>query len=257
MAMLRALMSLAISAMLINLAMAANYTVGGPNGGWDTSTNVQTWASSQSFLVGDNLIFQYAPSHDVVEVPKTDYDSCQASNPIQSYSGGTTTIPLSSPGKRYFICGTAGHCSQGMKLQINTLATSAPPTPSPTIQPPTSEVTPLVPTPAPEESDAPSPTQTPAESTPTVLTPSPSDSPTQTPAESTPTVLPPSPSDSSSEDPSLSPSFTPPTESDQSHQTSSTGSSAETPSSSAHKQGSFLFNITMGVIFVMIMLQAY
>ena len=55
MAMLRALMSLAISAMLNNLAMAANYTVGGPNGGWDTSTNVQTWASSQSFLVGDNL----------------------------------------------------------------------------------------------------------------------------------------------------------------------------------------------------------
>ncbi|KAF3950445.1 hypothetical protein CMV_023805 [Castanea mollissima] len=237
MAMLRTLMSLAISAMLINLAMAANYTVGGPNGGWDTSTNIQTWASSQTFLVGDNLIFQYAPSHDVVEVPKADYDSCQASNPIQSYSGGTTTIPLSSPGKRYFICGTTGHCSQGMKVQINTLATSAPPTPSPTIQPPTSEVTPLVPTPAPEESDAPSPTQT--------------------PAESTPTVLPPSPSDSSSEDPALSPSFTPPTESDQSHQTSSTGSSAETPSSSAHKQGSFLFNITMGVIFVMIMLQAY
>ena len=55
MAMLRALMSLAISAILINLAMAANYTVGGPNGGWDTSTNVQTWASSQSFLVGDHL----------------------------------------------------------------------------------------------------------------------------------------------------------------------------------------------------------
>ncbi|KAL0002932.1 hypothetical protein SO802_016713 [Lithocarpus litseifolius] len=236
MAMLRALMSLAISSMLINLAMAANYTVGGPNGGWDTSTNIQTWASSQSFLVGDNLIFQYAPSHDVVEVPKADYDSCQARNRIQSYSGGTTTIPLSSPGKRYFICGTIGHCSQGMKLQINTLATSAPPTPSPTIQPPTSEATPLVPTPAPEKSDAPSPTQT--------------------PGESTPTVLPPSPSDSSSEDPSLSPSFTP-TESDQSHQTSSTGSSAETPSSSAHKQGSFLFNITMGVIFIMIMLQAY
>lgn len=55
MAMLRTLMSLAISAILINLAMAANYTVGGPNGGWDTSTNIQTWASSQTFLVGDNL----------------------------------------------------------------------------------------------------------------------------------------------------------------------------------------------------------
>lgn len=47
--------SLAIMAMLMELAMAANYTVGAPNGGWDTSTNLQTWASSQSFLVGDNL----------------------------------------------------------------------------------------------------------------------------------------------------------------------------------------------------------
>ena len=55
MTMLSTFMSLAISAMLIKLAMAANYTVGGTSGGWDTSTNLQTWASSQSFLVGDNL----------------------------------------------------------------------------------------------------------------------------------------------------------------------------------------------------------
>jgi len=55
MAMLRStLMSLAILAMLINLGMGANYTVGGANG-WDTITDLQTWASSQSFLVGDNL----------------------------------------------------------------------------------------------------------------------------------------------------------------------------------------------------------
>ncbi|GMY08686.1 uclacyanin 1-like [Fagus crenata] len=239
MTMLSTLMSLAISAMLIKLAMAANYTVGGTSGGWDTSTNLQTWASSQSFLVGDNLIFQYAPSHDVAEVSKADYDSCQASNTIQSYSGGTTTIPLSSPGKRHFICGTVGHCSQGMKVEINTLATSsAPPTPSPSIQPPASSVTPLdVPTPAPEESHASSPTQTP---------------------ESTPILLPPSPSDSSLDGPSSSPSFTPSTDQSESHQTSSSGSSAESPSSSsAHNKSGFLVNITMGFVFVMMMLKAY
>lgn len=55
MAVLRILVSLAATAMLIQLAMATNYTVGGPNGGWDITTDLQSWASSQSFLVGDNL----------------------------------------------------------------------------------------------------------------------------------------------------------------------------------------------------------
>lgn len=78
--------------------------------------------------------FQYSPSHNVLEVSKADYDSCQGSNSIQAYNGGSTTIPLSSPGKRYFICGTIGHCSQGMKLEVDTsLATTSapPPTASP------------------------------------------------------------------------------------------------------------------------------
>lgn len=41
--------------MLIKLAMAANHNVGGPNGGWDTNSDLQSWASSQKFSVGDNL----------------------------------------------------------------------------------------------------------------------------------------------------------------------------------------------------------
>ncbi|RDX77648.1 Uclacyanin 1 [Mucuna pruriens] len=111
-------------AILINLALATNYNVGGPNGGWDTNSNLQSWASSQTFSVGDSLVFQYPPNHNVVEVTKADYDSCQPTNPIQSYNDGTTTIPLTSAGKRYFICGTIGHCSQGMKVEIDTLATA-------------------------------------------------------------------------------------------------------------------------------------
>lgn len=38
-----------------NFAMAANYTVGDPNGSWDQSTDLTTWASSQTFVEGDNL----------------------------------------------------------------------------------------------------------------------------------------------------------------------------------------------------------
>lgn len=46
---------LLLGVLFIELAAAANYLVGGPNGGWDEATNQQTWASSHSFRVGDNL----------------------------------------------------------------------------------------------------------------------------------------------------------------------------------------------------------
>lgn len=105
-------------------------------------------------------VFQYPPNHNVVEVTKADYDSCQPVNPIQSYNNGATTLPLTSPGKRYFICGTMGHCSQGMKVEIDTLASaisSASPAASPSL--PDSPVISTIPSPAPEES-----TTSPAES---------------------------------------------------------------------------------------------
>lgn len=56
MAMQRTLVSLAVIAiMLIKLAMAVDHTVGGSNGGWDSSTDLQTWTSAQKFAVGDKL----------------------------------------------------------------------------------------------------------------------------------------------------------------------------------------------------------
>ena len=55
MGVLRTQMCLAIAAMLMSVAMAVTYTVGSPNGSWDTSTNLQAWATSKSFSVGDNL----------------------------------------------------------------------------------------------------------------------------------------------------------------------------------------------------------
>ncbi|KAL3714790.1 hypothetical protein ACJRO7_006658 [Eucalyptus globulus] len=130
------LMSLLFATLLLDLAVATNYVVGGLNGGWDTNTDQATWASSQTFLVGDNLIFQYSPGHDVSEVTKADYDSCQATSAIQTYTSGSTVIPLTSPGKRYFICSSPGHCAAGMKLQINTLTTSSAPSQSPATLPP-------------------------------------------------------------------------------------------------------------------------
>ncbi|XP_021811194.1 blue copper protein-like [Prunus avium] len=229
------LVSLVVATMLIELAMAASYNVGGPNGGWDSTTDLQTWASSQTFLVGDNLNFQYAPSHDVVEVSKADYDSCQASNSIQSYSGGSTTIPLSSPGKRYFICGTSGHCSQGMKLEVDTLATSAAPTASPLSPPP--QESPSIP--------APSSLDTPL--APETSTASPAQSP-----QSAPTLSPALPSELPIS-PASNPIDIPSTEAPTS--ISRTGSSAQPSSSSLNcKLGSLQASLTVGFSAVVIML---
>ncbi|KAK4484850.1 hypothetical protein RD792_007450 [Penstemon davidsonii] len=129
--MLKAFLWLATIAMSINLALGVNYTVGGQNGRWtQAGINYQTWASSITFLVGDNLIFQYSLNHNVNEVSKEDFDSCSASNPLQPrFTGGTTIITLTTQGSRYFICGTSNHCLLGMKVEIDTLATSeSPPT---------------------------------------------------------------------------------------------------------------------------------
>ncbi|KAL3820999.1 hypothetical protein ACJIZ3_006904 [Penstemon smallii] len=148
MKMLKAFLWLATIAMSMNLGFAVDYSVGGPNGGWTQGIDYQTWASSVTFLVGDNLIFQYSLNHDVTEVSEADFDSCSVNNPLRApLNGGTTTIPLTTPGSRYFICGTAGHCRTGMKVQIDTIAPSAPP--PPTIPPPVPRPPPSTPPPVP------------------------------------------------------------------------------------------------------------
>ncbi|GMG98660.1 hypothetical protein Nepgr_000500 [Nepenthes gracilis] len=118
--------NMAFTAMFFKLVAATNYIVGAPNGSWDLNTNFQKWASSNTFLLRDNLIFQYTPMHDVAEVSKLDYDSCQADNAIQSDGSGVTEFALTKPGKRYFICGIPGHCAQGMKMEVETLASVTP-----------------------------------------------------------------------------------------------------------------------------------
>ncbi|KAK4368460.1 hypothetical protein RND71_012252 [Anisodus tanguticus] len=201
MAMLRILMSLAAIAMLLGSAMATNYTVGGPGGGWDQTSDLQAWAASKSFFVGDTLIFSYAPSHSVLEVTKASFDSCEITSPIAIYTGGMTVISLASVGKRYFICGTGGHCTVGgMKLEINTLPKASPP-PAKPATPPTA--TPKAPPPS-------TPTSAPPPSTPTSAPPS----TPKTPPPSTPTTPPPSkPTTPPASAPSTTPVASPPSSS--------------------------------------------
>ncbi|CAH2059801.1 unnamed protein product [Thlaspi arvense] len=108
---------------LIGLAVATDHTIGGPSG-WTVGANLRTWAAGQTFAVGDNLVFAYPSAfHDVVEVTKPEFESCQAVKPLITFANGNSIVPLTTPGKRYFICGMPGHCTQGMKLEVNVIPT--------------------------------------------------------------------------------------------------------------------------------------
>ncbi|KAH9621124.1 hypothetical protein KSS87_000142 [Heliosperma pusillum] len=92
--------------------------------------------STQSFKSGSTLEFDYDKnSHNVLVVSKSDYDSCNANNPIQTFTDGKSVITLTQ-GAMYFICGIPGHCSQGgMKLQVN-VGESGGSTPATPVTPP-------------------------------------------------------------------------------------------------------------------------
>lgn len=69
-----------------------------------------------SFLV---VVFQYSSSYSVSEVTKGDFNKCDTRNALRTYSNGNSTITLTKPGSRYFVCGNKLYCLGGMKLQVN------------------------------------------------------------------------------------------------------------------------------------------
>ncbi|ERM99874.1 hypothetical protein AMTRI_Chr02g258950 [Amborella trichopoda] len=125
------LMVIVVVAMLSNLVLGNKFTVGSPGGGWGISTDIQTWAAANTFHPGDTLTFQHASTHNVLEVTKVAHDSCQLNSPLETHTDENTSIELTTPGKRYFICGTPGHCTQGMKLEIDTVSLASSPADSP------------------------------------------------------------------------------------------------------------------------------
>ncbi|KAK9133584.1 hypothetical protein Scep_013112 [Stephania cephalantha] len=195
-------MSFAIAALLFEMAIGETYIVGSPNGSWDENTNLQSWIKSQKFRVGDNINFQYGPPHSVVEVTEADYNSCQTSNPVQGYTNGNTMIRLSSPGKRYFICGVTSHCTGGMKIEVDTV----PAAPITSSTPPATPLTPPVPTfanPLMPPSPAPPLTPLPPPPPPVFSSQPPTAAPPQPSPTATPAVLPPAPSEAPSVSPDL------------------------------------------------------
>ncbi|CAA6658317.1 unnamed protein product [Spirodela intermedia] len=124
----KGLAAMAWVALLLECAIAATITVGAPSGGWDLSTDLSAWAASQTFSVGDTLVFQYGSTHDVLEVTKANYDACQKSSPIGTYNNGNTSSPCPLPAALSLICGVPDHCSSGMKLEVDVSGASPPST---------------------------------------------------------------------------------------------------------------------------------
>jgi hypothetical protein len=147
------LMLLAVVAVaLVQYAQGATtHDVGGADG-WAAPGLANTlsrsylsdWASTQTFVPGDSLFFEYTEgSHTVLDVTEASYANCTTSNPLQSWDAGNTTVTLNQTGMLYFICGVTGHCPAGQKVAINVTSASASPSPpSSTTPPPPSSTTP-------------------------------------------------------------------------------------------------------------------
>ncbi|KAI3919302.1 hypothetical protein MKW98_030438 [Papaver atlanticum] len=91
---------------------------------WDLSSDMNSWAKGKTFKVGDQLVFKYSSGlHSVVELSsEKEYKNCDIGNALDSKSSGSDEFKLTKAGTRYFACGTMGHCDQGMKVQIKTVA---------------------------------------------------------------------------------------------------------------------------------------
>ncbi|KAL6191868.1 hypothetical protein ACLB2K_038257 [Fragaria x ananassa] len=201
--MLVLLVAMALCGTCSGAAAGAAYEMGGPDG-WIIGTDYHQW-SSKEFHVGDTLLFSYSPYHNVIEVTKQGFESCDPSSPIAAYDSGSDSITLERPGHYYFLCGIPGHCNAGQKVEVvvSSLPTpvdnpvsslspapsglASPSTPSPAPSSPLS--TPSTPSPAPSAFSSPS--STPIQSSSVLSSPStPSPAPSGLSTPSTPSPAP-------------------------------------------------------------------
>ncbi|XP_071740693.1 blue copper protein-like [Rutidosis leptorrhynchoides] len=179
-----------------------------PSGGASAYT---TWASQQTFTVGDVFEFNFGDGqHDVAEVSEAAYGPCTSTNPISLTTTGPASLTLTTTGTHYYICTFTSHCQIGQKLTINVSSgatTMPPPTtpaspptttmppPTTTMPPPTTSASPPTTTPTPPSAMSP---MTPTEPCPPTTSPSssPTSPRTTTTTTTTNSMAPPSPPNS-------------------------------------------------------------
>lgn len=135
---------LTVISLVFGTASAASYTnhtVGPPPAGWffnattnTSSTNYSTWAATQTFNLGDFLIFNTNTNQTVVQTyNSTTYNNCTTDysddNDTLIFNSGATdfgqpltiSIPLTKVGPIYFFSDAGGdgvQCLHGMRFDI-------------------------------------------------------------------------------------------------------------------------------------------
>ncbi|KAL6174588.1 hypothetical protein ACLB2K_051234 [Fragaria x ananassa] len=110
--------------------LATDYIVGDGKG-WTINFDYQAWAQGKMFYVGDNLVFNYPQGvHNVYKVNGTGFQKCAVPAGVMPLTSGNDVINLATPGRKWYICGVARHCSVGQKLLITVMPSMAP-SPSP------------------------------------------------------------------------------------------------------------------------------
>lgn len=78
-------------------------------------------------------VFKYNNTkHNVYKVDAAGFKDCIVPPPENGFHSGNDVITLAASGKKWYICGTQGHCAnRKQKLTVNVLAEGAPaPAPS-------------------------------------------------------------------------------------------------------------------------------
>uniref|UniRef100_A0A0D9W9W9 Phytocyanin domain-containing protein n=1 Tax=Leersia perrieri TaxID=77586 RepID=A0A0D9W9W9_9ORYZ len=125
---LKALVAFIAVAAVAELAAGKTYTIK-----WAAGGNYGDWASKNTVLVGDSVVFTYGSPHTVDELSAADYKSCSFASPVSSDNSGSTTVTFDAAGTRYFACASGSHCSQGQKVAItvsNSTTATTPASPS-------------------------------------------------------------------------------------------------------------------------------
>ncbi|PWA93528.1 Cupredoxin [Artemisia annua] len=134
MAMSRTNVVLIATLFVLATSVSATEYIVGDGSGWTLDFDYQAWAQGKQFFVGDKLVFNYPiGKHNVLRVNGTDFQQCTLSSPNGILISGNDVITLSTPGRKWYICGVGKHCElRNMKLVINVESMSPAPSPSTT-----------------------------------------------------------------------------------------------------------------------------
>ncbi|KAJ4843504.1 hypothetical protein Tsubulata_020495, partial [Turnera subulata] len=105
----------------------ATQHVVGDDAGWNNNNfDYQAWAQGKEFHYPQG-------SHNVIKVNGTGFQQCMAPAGAEKFTSGNDVITLSTPGRKWYICGFGNHCESGnQKLAITVMDMWGSPAPSPT-----------------------------------------------------------------------------------------------------------------------------